>query len=167
NLDAPFFIHPTSPPGTEEMNDYRLVALVGFCMDSTLAASRLVFSGVLEQFPRVKFVLSHLGGAVPYLAERIERGWNVFPECQGRIKKSPVEYFKMFYYDTVNFDPNALMCGLGFAGADRLILGSDHPHQIGGIKRCAPSIEALPVEESVKQKILGGNAQAVFKIRIS
>ncbi len=163
-LDAPIFIHPTSPPGTEAMADYRLAALVGFCMDTTLAASRLVFSGVLEQFPTVKFILSHLGGAVPYLAERVERGWLAFPECKSNISKSPVEYFKMMYLDTVNFDANALMCGLGFAGPDKLILGSDHPHQIGGIRRCAPAIQALPVSEQIKEKIIGGNARTMFRI---
>lgn len=163
-LDAPFFIHPTSPPGSDKMEDYRLAPLVGFCMDTTLAASRLVFSGVLERFPRVKFILSHLGGALPYLAERIERGWRVFPELQGSIPRSPVEYFKMMYLDTVNFDPNALMCGLGFAGSDRLILGSDHPHQIGGIQRCVPAIAGLPIGDEIKEKIFGGNAKAMFKI---
>lgn len=163
-LDVPFFVHPTSPPGSDKMEDYRLAPLVGFCMDTTLAASRLVFSGVLEQFPRAKFILSHLGGAVPYLAERIERGWLAFSELQGSIPRSPVEYFKMMYLDTVNFDPNALMCGLGFAGPDRLLLGSDHPHQIGSIVRCAPAIASLPVDESVKEKILGGNAKGMFRI---
>lgn len=163
-LDVPFFIHPTSPPGSDKMEDYRLAPLVGFCMDTTLAASRLVFSGVLERFPRVKFILSHLGGAMPYLAERIERGWRVFSELQGGIPRSPVEYFKMMYLDTVNFDPNALMCGLGFAGPDKLILGSDHPHQIGGIRLCVPAIASLPVDESVRDKILGGNAKAMFRI---
>ncbi len=163
-LDAPFFVHPTSPPGSEKMEDYRLAPLVGFCMDTTLAASRLVFSGVMEKYPKVKFILSHLGGAMPYLAERIERGWNVFTELQGGIPKSPVEYFKMMYLDTVNFDPNALMCGLGFAGPDKLILGSDHPHQISGIGRCAPAIESLPISTEIKGKILGGNAKAMFKI---
>ncbi len=163
-LDAPFFVHPTSPPGTEGMQDYRLVALVGFCMDTTLAASRLVFSGAMEQFPRLKIILSHLGGAVPYLAERVERGWLAYPECQVNIRRSPIDYFKRMYLDTVNFDPNALMCGLGFAGPDRLLLGSDHPHQIGGIGRCVPAIEGLPVAADVKEKILGGNARAMFKI---
>ena len=163
-LDVPISIHPTCSPDIEGMQGYRVVPLVGFCMNTTLVATRLVFAGVMEQFPRLKIILSHLGGAVPYLAERIERGWLAYPECKVNISKSPIEYLKMFYMDSINFDPDALMFGLKFAGPDKVLLGSDHPHLIGSLKRCVPAITGLPISEEAKQKILGGNAKALFKI---
>ena len=73
-LGAVIYIHPTDPAGVEAMLDYWLMPLVGFLMDTTLAASKLVFSGVVERHPRIRWVLTHMGGAIPYLAERLDRG---------------------------------------------------------------------------------------------
>ena len=90
------------------MIDYWLMPLVGFLMDTTLAAASLVFSGVAERFPNIRWVLGHLGGAIPYLAERLDRGYEAFAECRANIDRPPTTYLKKFYYDTVNFDPRAL-----------------------------------------------------------
>ena len=80
HLGAVLHIHPTDPVGVEAMKDYWLMPLVGFLFDTTLAAAKLVFAGVPERYPRIKWVLSHLGGAIPYLAERLDRGWKAFPD---------------------------------------------------------------------------------------
>ena len=90
------------------MTDYWLMPLVGFLFDTTLAAAKLVFAGVPERYPNIKWVLSHLGGAIPYLAERLDRGCEAFPDCRADIKRKPSEYLRNFYYDTVNFDPTAV-----------------------------------------------------------
>src|SRR5688500_14636641 len=107
-LGAVIHIHPTSPVGVEAMTEYWLMPLVGFLMDTTLAAAHLVFAGVPERHPDIKWVLSHLGGAIPYLAERLDRGFRNFRECRAKIGTPPSEYLRRFHYDTVNFDPNAL-----------------------------------------------------------
>ena len=73
-LGAVMYIHPTNPVGVEAMLDYWLMPLVGFLFDTTLAAAGLVFSGVAERFPRIRWVLGHLGGAIPYLAETGQYG---------------------------------------------------------------------------------------------
>ncbi len=72
------YIHPTHPAGVEAMMGFWLMSLVGFLFDTTLAAAKLVFSGVVERFPRIRWVLAHLGGAIPYLAERLDRGFHAF-----------------------------------------------------------------------------------------
>jgi aminocarboxymuconate-semialdehyde decarboxylase len=161
-LEAVFFIHPTSPVGVEAMTEYWLMPLVGFLFDTTLAAAHLVFSGVPDRFPRIRWVLGHLGGAIPYLAERLDRGYEAFPECRRRIPHPPSHYLKRFYYDTVNFDPAALRLAVDFAGADRLVAGSDYPHRIGSIEQMRGSIAALPVPEAARQAILGGNARRLL-----
>src|SRR5215831_45020 len=104
-LGAVLFIHPTHPVGVEAMTDFWLMPLVGFLMDTTLATAKLVFSGIPERFPRIRWVLGHLGGAIPYLAERLDRGYEAFCECRAHIPRPPSTYLKQFYYDTVNFDP--------------------------------------------------------------
>jgi aminocarboxymuconate-semialdehyde decarboxylase len=155
-------IHPTSPVGVEAMTEFWLMPLVGFLMDTTLAAAHLVFSGVPERFPRIKWVLGHLGGAIPYLAERLDRGYHAFRECRAHITRPPSEYLKTWHYDTVNFDANALQLAVKFAGVERILAGSDYPHQIGSIPSMLTALKGLPISESDQAKILGGNAARVY-----
>ncbi|MGA9351008.1 MAG: amidohydrolase family protein [Anaerolineae bacterium] len=157
-LNVVFFIHPTYPVGVEAMTDYMLMPLVGFVADTTLAAANLVFSGVVERFPNIKWVLGHLGGAVPYLAERLDRGYEAFEQCRENINKPPSEYLQDFYYDTVNFDVKALQFAIDFAGTEHLVAGSDYPHQIGSLEKMLSSIDQLDITTKEKADIFGGNA---------
>jgi aminocarboxymuconate-semialdehyde decarboxylase len=161
-LNAVFFIHPSWPVGVEAMTEYWLMPLIGFTYDTTLAAAKLVFSGVIRRFPGIKWVLAHLGGAIPYLAERLDRGYFAFRECRQNIDKPPSEYLKQFYYDTVNFDLRALELAISFAGTDHLLAGSDYPHMIGSIDKMLASIRQLGISESEKTLILGGNAERLL-----
>jgi aminocarboxymuconate-semialdehyde decarboxylase len=158
HLGAVLYIHPTHPVGVEAMTDFWLMPLVGFLMDTTLAAAKLVFAGVPERFPRIQWALCHLGGAIPYLAERLDRGFYAFSECRANISRPPSDYLKQFYYDSVNFDLRALQLGIAFAGVDHILAGSDYPHQIGSIPRMLESIRGLDVSESDRAAIFGGNA---------
>src|SRR4029453_13285947 len=101
-LGAVIYIHPTDPAGVESVLEYWLMPLVGFLFDTTLAAARLVFSGVVERYPRIRWVLAHMGGTIPYLAERLDRGWRAFADCRTHIASPPSEYLRTFHYDTVN-----------------------------------------------------------------
>jgi len=157
-LGAVMHIHPTNPVGVEAMLDYWLMPLVGFLFDTTLAAAGLVFSGVAERFPRIRWVLGHLGGAIPYLAERLDRGYEAFEDCRKNITRPPSEYLKRFYFDTVNFDPRAIELAIAFAGAGHILAGSDYPHQIGSIEKMLESIRAVKISEENRARILGGNA---------
>lgn len=162
-LQAMLFIHPTNPVGVQAMLDYWLMPLVGFLSDTTLAAAGLVFSGVVERFPKIRWLLGHLGGAIPYLAERLDRGYEAFSDCRKNISRHPSEYLKkQFWYDTVNFDPRAIEFAIAFAGVEHVVAGSDYPHQIGSIPKMLQSIRALKVSEQDKARIFGGNAAALL-----
>jgi len=163
-LRAVIYIHPTDPAGVEAMLDYWLMPLVGFLMDTTLAAAKLVFSGVVERHPNIRWVLTHMGGAVPYLAERFDRGYRAFVECRQHISRPPSEYLKQFYYDTVNFNPDAVRFAIAFAGSEHILAGSDYPHQIGSIPLMLQTIEKLGVQDKVKRGILGENAAALLRL---
>jgi aminocarboxymuconate-semialdehyde decarboxylase len=158
DLGAVLYIHPNHPVSVEAMTEFWLMPLVGFLMDTTLAAAHLVFAGVPERFPGIRWVLGHLGGTIPYLAERLDRGFHAFKECRVHIERPPTEHLKRFYYDTVNFDPDALKLAIAFAGADHILAGSDYPHQIGSIPQMLSSLRSLDIEEGAKAGILGGNA---------
>jgi len=142
--------------------DYGLMPLLGFTFDTTLAAAKLVFSGVVERFPRIRWVLAHLGGTIPYLAERLDRGFRAFKEARQDISRPPSTYLKTFFYDTVNFDPGALRLAIDFAGADHVLAGSDYPHQIGSLERMLESISELGLPAQDREGILGGNAKKLL-----
>jgi aminocarboxymuconate-semialdehyde decarboxylase len=156
------YIHPTAPVGVEAMQKFWLMPLVGFLMDTTLAAAGLVFAGVPKRYPKIKWALGHLGGAVPYIAERFDRGFHAFKECRANIDQPPSAYLRQFYFDTVNFDTNALELAITFAGASHLLAGSDYPHQIGSIPSMLDAIGKLHIPEHDRAGILGGNAQKLL-----
>jgi aminocarboxymuconate-semialdehyde decarboxylase len=163
-LGAVLHIHPTSPVGVEAMTEYWLMPLTGFLFDTTLAAAKLVFSGNPERYPRIKWVLSHLGGTIPYLAERLDRGWRAFAECRAHIDRPPSEYLRNFYFDTVNFDPRALRFAADFAGVSQLLGGSDYPHAIGSIELMKESIGNAAFTPMERKQILGENAAKIYSL---
>ena len=164
DLESVFYIHPTYPVGVEAMTEHWLMPLVGFLFDTTLAAAHLVFSGVVERFPKIRWVLGHLGGAIPYIAERLDRGYAAFSDCRRNINRPPSEYLKNFYYDTVNFDPKALQLAIDFAGVEHILAGSDYPHQIGSLEEMVKSINALEISAEAKGRILGRNTAELLAL---
>ena len=163
--DAVLMIHPTYPVGVEAMTEYWLMPLNGFLFNTTLAASKLVFSGVAKRYPRIRWVLGHLGGTIPFLAERLDRGFHAFKDCRANIDEVPTAYLKrQFYYDTVNFSVGPLKLAIEFAGADRLLAGSDYPHQIGSIPKMLESIGALTISDDERAGIMGGNAARLLGV---
>jgi len=155
--DLPVHIHPRPPKDRDTFKDYRLNPMIGFEVDLCVAVIRLVMGGVLEKFPNLKFIVSHLGGAIPYLAERIQNCYEAYPECRENITAPAMDYLKKFYYDTVSFFEPALICAHAFAGAGHLVLGSDYPHVIGDIEEAVSSIENLKIDAQETEQIYSGN----------
>ncbi len=162
--DAVMYIHPTYPLGVAAMTQYMLMPMVGFLFDTTLAAAHLVLAGVPERFPRIKWALCHLGGTIPYLVERLDRSFYAFERSRKHISRPPSDYLKRFYYDTVNFDLNALRLAIDFAGVDQLLAGSDYPHLIGSLEKMQTSIRGLALAPEDEAKIFGGNARRILGI---
>ena len=91
---------------------------------------------------------------MPYLAERFDRGYEAFARCRENITLRPSEYLRRFYYDTVNFDLQALRLAIDFAGVDRILAGSDYPHMIGSLPKMVESIRALNLGPEDEAKVL-------------
>ncbi len=163
-LDVPMYIHPTSPINYKSMEDYRLVPMIGFGIDTSLAVIRLILSGTMKKLPNFKLVASHVGGIFPFLRGRIETCFNAYPECKVNITEPPSGFLKKVWMDSIIYDNDVLMSALAFSGVEKMMLGTDHPHQIGDIEHAVRRIKELDIPEEDKELILGGNAEKLLKL---
>lgn len=155
-------LHPMLPANTDPFREYVLGPIVGFMFDTTLAVARMCFDGMFRDFPDIRWIVAHLGGAVPYLMERMDNGWRDFVECRAKIDELPSVYLKRLYYDTVNFNPHMLMMVRNMIGTDHMVMGSDYPHLLGSIDRAVSSIEGLDISGDEKRQILEGTALSIL-----
>jgi aminocarboxymuconate-semialdehyde decarboxylase len=105
-----------------------------------------------------------MGGALPYLAERLDRGYEAYSECRQHISRAPSTFLKRCYFDTVNFNPDAIEFAIKFAGADHILAGSDYPHLIGSIPKMLSSLRSIDVTADERRMILGGNAARLLQL---
>ncbi len=160
-LDAFILLHPINVAGADRLSSYYLANLIGNPLDTTIAAACLVFSGVLERYPSLKFCLSHGGGFVPYQAGRFLHGWHVRAEPKSKLHKPPAESLQRFYFDTIVHSKEALDFLVGTAGVDRVLLGSDYPFDMG-MPDGVLQVRSLSISAEDRMAILGGRAQALL-----
>lgn len=165
SLDVPIFIHPRDVAGSERMKDFYFGNLIGNPLDTTIAAAHIIFSGVLDRFPGLKIILSHAGGCLPYICGRFRHGFDVRPECKEVIKKSPLDYVKKFYFDTITHDSESLRFLISRVGADHVLIGTDYPYDMGDLDPVRTLEELTELSADQSSKIMGENAASLFKIR--
>src|SRR5207248_2246935 len=157
-LGAAVFVHPWDMLGRERMGKYWLPWLVGMPAESALAICSLLFGGVLERLPRLRFCFAHGGGAFPGTIGRIEQGFLVRPDlCAVGNCQSPRSYLGRFYLDSLVHDEDALLRLIQLVGPQRVVLGSDYPFPLGEAQP-GRLIESLELPEQVKERLLFENA---------
>jgi predicted TIM-barrel fold metal-dependent hydrolase len=124
---VPLVLHPTAPVWGAAIQDYAMIPMLGFMVDSSIAMLRLILGGVLERYPALQVVHPHLGGILPYIMGRVEEQTEQKRRGREYITKPPATYYRRVYLDTVSPSPLPLRHALDFAGSDRLLFGSDHP----------------------------------------
>ena len=161
-LGAFLMVHPLNAPGVPLLDDYYLKNLIGNPLDTTVAAAALVFGGVLERHPKLKFSMVHGGGFTPYQEARWVHGWMVRREPKAHLKNGPRASLDKLFYDTIVHDTRPLQFLVDLVGPNRVVLGSDYPFDMGqydlGIVR------ALKDSDEVKARILYGNAAQLLGI---
>jgi aminocarboxymuconate-semialdehyde decarboxylase len=181
--ERPIWMHPARPaarpdyPG-EPKSKYEIWQVLGWPFETSIAMARMVFSGLLQRLPKLRIITHHCGGMIPYFAGRAETLWaqlgsrssdNEESEVLKRLQKPPIEYFKMFYGDTVLGGAAApLACGIAFFGADHVVFASDCPFDPEGgpmfIREGIRSVEELNLPEGDKRKIYFGNAMKLLRM---
>jgi len=160
----PVLVHPSAPPGTKELDvaKYNLIASVGFMFDTSLAVSRMIFDGFFDRYPNLKLIAAHGGGTLPYIAGRLDICFDNMPACREKIRERPSAYLRRIYYDSVVFQQESLELAIKVGGEDKVLYGSDYPHNIGDMKGCLARVDALPPAQ--RDAVRGGNALRIFKL---
>ncbi len=152
------FLHPVGYGCGPFLTDLGLNFPLGAPFEDSIAALRLVLTGVIHRFPKIRFIVPHLGGTLPFLVTRLDTS-----SVGERAEYRPAEHLKRLWYDSINGNVAALRCAREAFGADRLVLGTDFPHLAGErFKRCVSYIEESDLRPEEKSAILDRNAQALL-----
>jgi predicted TIM-barrel fold metal-dependent hydrolase len=181
--DVPIWMHPARPAtradyAGEPKSRYEIWQVLGWPYETSAAMARIVFSGMLQRLPEMRIITHHCGGMIPYFSGRAETLWAQLgsrsaegdeADVLKRLEKPPIEYFKMFYGDTVLGGAAApLACGLAFFGPDRVVFASDCPFDPEEgpmfIREGIASIESLKLSDNDARKIYFGNAARLLKL---
>ena len=144
------------------MGEFDMSWSVGFMFDTTLAVTRMIFTGFFDQYPKLKLIASHGGAALPYLVGRFEKGDEVELAQRRKMQGKPTDYLRHIYYDCITYDQRALQYLISIVGQDRVMFGTDWPHQVFDTVGAKRNTEALPGNQCDAIRYL--NAQRVFSI---
>jgi aminocarboxymuconate-semialdehyde decarboxylase len=145
-----------------DMSKYDLSWSVGFMFDTTLAITRMIFDGFFDIYPNLKLIAAHGGGALPYLVGRFEKGDEVELPQRRRMQRKPHDYLRHIYYDCSTYDQGALNYLVSVVGAERVLFGTDWPHQVFDIKGAFAHTGTFP--GPARDAMQGSNARRIFRI---
>ncbi|GAA3750229.1 amidohydrolase family protein [Salinactinospora qingdaonensis] len=163
-LGAVVLLHPNGFTDGERFQDFFLMNVIGNPMDSTLALTRLIFSGALAQHPDLRLCVVHGGGYLPFYSARMDHAWQVRPECRERIEQPPSTYLRQVYFDTMVFSPRILENLVEFAGVQQVLLGTDYPFDMGESDPLGLIDGLSAISPKERAGICGGNATTLFGI---
>jgi predicted TIM-barrel fold metal-dependent hydrolase len=161
-LDIPILLHPAKPITIELVKGYEMTSTLGNMFDNTIALTRLLMSGILDEFPTLKLVCPHLGGTLPYIIGRLDHQVNVLKRGPRNLTRSPSEYLRSIWLDVVSPLPLAIKFGHEFMGPDRLLFSSDHPWVEPSLMVSCVEQAQLPV--SAERRIFSENARKLFRL---
>jgi aminocarboxymuconate-semialdehyde decarboxylase len=159
-LDVPVVLHPFAIIGPDRLEHFYLNNVIGNPTDTTIAAASLIFGGVLDRFPDLQIVLLHGGGFLPYQYGRMDHAREVRPEPGQYGAGMPRDYLRRFFFDTIVFSPKVLRYLIETVGADRVLLGTDYPFDMGDFT-AVKTLEETGVDAQTQHTIREGAALKV------
>jgi predicted TIM-barrel fold metal-dependent hydrolase len=159
--DLPVLLHPAKPMTTDVVKGYEMTSSLGNMFDNTIALTRIIMAGILDELPKLKLVCPHLGGTLPYIIGRLDHQTQVLKRGP-KLRRKPSEYVKSIYLDIVSPLPLAMRFGYDFMGSERLLFASDHPWVDPQL--ILDGLRSLKLPAADEEKILAGNAQRLFKL---
>jgi aminocarboxymuconate-semialdehyde decarboxylase len=153
--------HPYDEQRPAGLGDFFLHNCIGYPLQTTIAIVRMMFSGVFTRFPRLQIKVPHAGGFLPYQIERFRHAADFRPEPRSKgFAGDPLDVLKSLYFDTVTFSPQTLRYLIDLVGAERLMLGSDYPFEMGEVDPVATVKAAVSPEH--QEAVLGGTVQRIL-----
>jgi len=162
-LGAPLFLHPQNWGDMRRLRDYDLWNLVGFPTETSLAASRLIFGGVFERFPRLQVILAHGGGYFPYQVGRLDHGFAARRASRQRLSRRPSEFLENIYCDSLTHNALSLRFLLDRLGDDHVVVGTDYPFNMGD-ETPVDTVRSLNLGPERETKVLGKNLARLLKV---
>jgi aminocarboxymuconate-semialdehyde decarboxylase len=162
-LSLVIILHPAGFTQAERLTDYYLVNVIGMPLSSTLTVTRMILGGVFERHPNLKMLVVHGGGYLTFYSARTDHAFKHRPELRQHIDRPPSEYLKQLYYDITVFDPAMIEQLVSNYGADRVLLGTDYPFDMGLTDPLAMVAETS-LTEADRDLIVGGNAHRLFRM---
>ena len=163
-LDLPVFLHPLQVIGGQRTAPFYLSNILGFPFDTTVAACRLIFGGVLDRHPKLQFSLPHGGGVLLMLTGRMDHGSTVRAEIKKQqLQRPPSEYLQRFTYDTLVHSKSVMEFVISEVGAERIMIGSDYCFDMG-YERPVQFLDQVNITSSQRKMILGDNAARLLKL---
>jgi aminocarboxymuconate-semialdehyde decarboxylase len=159
---AVVFLHPFGCTLDERLDQWYLSNTVGQPTENAVALSHLIFSGVLDRHPGLKLIAAHGGGYLPTHIGRSDHAWSTRPDTGAACAHPPSSYLKRLYFDSLVHDPHVLRELIRVAGADRVLLGSDFPFDMG-TEDPVGALRAARLPEADFHAVRGGNAAALLR----
>jgi aminocarboxymuconate-semialdehyde decarboxylase len=160
DLGVAVFVHPAAPQvGQERLTKYYFPQIVGNPLETAVAISKLIYGGVLERLPDLRICFAHGGGAFPFTLGRLDHAWSVRPEGPELIPRRPREYARLLHFDSLTHSASNLRFLVAEFGAERVVMGSDYPFDLGSPDPVAAVGEAQ-LDPRARALIEGGTAAA-------
>jgi aminocarboxymuconate-semialdehyde decarboxylase len=162
-LGVPLFVHPLGFSHGQRLGDFFMVNSVGQPIEETIAISHFILGGVLDRHPELDVVIAHGGGFYPFYSARMDHAWKVRPEVGRLTAEPPSSYLRRLWYDTCVFSAGLIEALVAMVGADRVMMGSDYPFDMGDDDPVG-LVKQARLSEADRQKLTFLNASRLFKI---
>ena len=166
DLGVAILVHPQAPIlGDGRFRKNNLTQVAGFPLETALAMTRVIFGGVLERWPGIRWCFAHGGGAFPYILPRLDKGWHVVDQAHAAMPQTPSHYVRRVWIDSLTHSPRVLAFALETFGSDRIVLGSDYPFKLG-VDDPVAELDRVPLDPAVRRKLVVDNARDLLRLPV-